>query len=135
MKKNSIKIIRFIIISIIVGIIIGSLVVVEHVMYYHNDIQINYIVADDYSYVVNAYDKKQKFIPIKELPVSIDEKFDGTLWRGRLENDKSKTSTFYLYEYNGLDYLKVEISENKFISFGDDNSGDVYYYVEDTENR
>ena len=124
---------RFTIISVIIALIIGSLVSVAMTIHHYNVVMIDYIIADDYSYVVYTYDEEKTFSPIEKLPNSIDEEFGGLLQNVRLESDKSKQATCYEYEYNGLIYLKVVVFNNKFILTGDDQKEDVFYYVESTQ--
>ena len=120
-------------ISLIIGIIIGSILVGAMTIYHHEVAMVDYIVSDDYSSVVYKYDKEKIFSPISELPNSIDEEFGAFPEKARLENDKSKQATCYEYEYNGLIYLKVVVRNNKFILIGDDQKEDVFYYVESTQ--
>lgn len=121
---------RFTRISVIVALIIGSFVSATMTIHHYNVVMIDYIIADDCSYVVYTYDEEKVFSPIEKLPNSIDEEFGGLLRNARLESDKSKRATCYEYEYNGLIYLKAEISDNKFIVFGEDTSIEIFYYVE-----
>ena len=121
---------RFTRISIIVALIIGSIAVGAITIYHHNVVMVDYIISDDYATVVYKYDKEKIFLPINELPSSIDEEFGVFPEKARLENDKSKQATCYRYEYNGLIYLKVVVRNNKFILTGDDQKEDVFYYVE-----
>lgn len=122
---------RFTVRMLIIGILIMILAFAAFEYYNYNYLSMQYTVADDCSYVVSTLDKNQTFSPIEKLPESIDEEFGYTLWRGRLESDKSKTANCYEYEYEGLKYLKVEILENKLIVFGDGGTDDTaHYYVE-----
>ena len=108
-------------------------VIVSLIVYRHDKLMIDYIIADDYTYVVSSYDESTTFSHIEKLPDSVDEEFGATLWEGCLENDKSIKANCYKYEYNGLEYLKVEIYDNKFIDFDtDSNNEKILYYVENT---
>lgn len=127
------ELIRFTVFVIIVGAIISTSVIVALVLYHHDKLMIDYIVSDDYSYVVYALDENKTFTSIKSLPDSIDEEFGGVLWNGCIENDKSKKANCYKYKYDGLEYLKIEIVDNKLIEFDtDNNDNEIFYYVENT---
>ncbi|MDE6111432.1 MAG: hypothetical protein K2F65_05890 [Eubacterium sp.] len=115
------------------ALIIGSIIVGAMTIYHDNVTMVDYIISDDYTSVVYKYDKEKAFLPINELPSSIDEEFGALPEKARLENDKSKEASCYRYEYNGLIYLKVVVRNNKFILTGDDQKEDVFYYVESTQ--
>ena len=124
------RFIRFTVVAFIVAIIMLVVVTVSTVNYRRDHVNNDYIIADDYSYVVEEYNKNKRFSPIEKLPDSIDEEDKDWPWRGRLEKDRSKTATCYEYEYEGLTYLKVELYDNKL--FIDENDTIFLYYVEDT---
>lgn len=115
----------------IIVLIIAVLVSVSSVRYRYDKVYIDYIIADDYSYAVDAFNKNKKFSPIEKLPDSICEEDRDLPVSGRLENNRSKSATCYEYKYEGLTYLEVEIYNNKFII--SENDTFFLYYVEDTE--
>ena len=133
MSKELKRFIRIIVVVIVIGIIISALAVIVLEEYRRDYVFVHYVIADDYSYVVRAYNKDQTFSPIEKLPDPIDEESRGLPWSGRIEGNKSQTATCYEYEYEGVVYLEIEIYEKKLITFGEDNSYIVLYYVEDTQ--
>lgn len=134
MKKELKRFILFVVFALVVGMVVvivaAVLVSISSVRYRNDYVNNDYIIADDYSYAVDAYNKSKTFSLIEKLPDSIDEEDKDWPWRGRLEKDRSKSATCYEYEYEGLTYLKVELYDNKLII--DENDTIFLYYVEDT---
>lgn len=134
MQKESKHFIRFGVVALIVGtaiiVIAAILVSISSVRYRHENVYIDYIIADDYSYAIDAYNKDKTFSPIEKLPDTIHKENSVLPVSGRLEKNKSKSATCYEYEYEGLTYLEVEIYDNKFII--DEGNTVFLYYVEDT---
>ena len=131
LTKELKRFICIIVVTIIIGIIMLVLVTVSSVRYRYENVYIDYIIADDYSYAVDAYNKSKIFSSIEKLPDSINEEDRELPVSGRLENDRSKLATCYEYEYEGLTYLEVEIYDKKIITDGSDSI--FLYYVEDTQ--
>ncbi len=128
-KKELKSFIILIVVLFAITAVVSVLVSVESVFYRYNHIYIDYIIADDYSYAIDAYNKDKTFSPIENLP-STNEEIHPLPVRGCLEKNKSKSATCYEYEYEGLTYLKAEIYDDKLITFGEDKSLVIRYYVE-----
>lgn len=125
MKKPIRKIIIVFIIAIM-AIVISS---VFATLYYHDVVLVDYVISSDYSSAFDTYNKDITFETIDNFPKELESEENSFPCKGRIKNDKSKSATCYKYEYNGVNYLKVEITNNKLIEFGESDET-VLYYIE-----
>lgn len=91
-----------------------------------------YVVADDYS-TVNYYNKK--YISVINIPDYIDQDTQGIVENGKFESqsviEKTFTSktliTVFRYDTDDTVYLKVVVSPNRLITFGEPEE-QIYYF-------
>lgn len=103
MKKPVRKIIVVFIIAVL-AIVISS---VFSTLYHHNNVLVNYVISNDYSSVVDTYNKDVTFEAIDNLPKELESDENSITYKGRIKDDKLKSATCYKYEYNGVNYLKI----------------------------